>query len=490
MKPHRHRAGRALAFALPLAAAIAMPARHPERPAGAPAARVVHSVAISADEPAARHVESVLAVNPRDPKNLIAASIVLTESDKIEVYASRDGGRTWSRARQAAHPVGATQATRGAGTTQAARPGGATQDPGGETRFDGLDPAVAFDHEGTAYFLSIGLGAEVAVWKSSDGGYTWSSPAPVAGMGWDRPWITCMESSTAAFPERVFVAGKLPLTIFGEAARDIIGFSGSSDGGATFRVPRLFLPKPSAQVLNVISDLLVDARERIVLTLQLFPPGVVHDEVLAGHYGTVISEDGGRTFSPPRLGPEVHVYGHAAEGKSLFGLGGAKMAVDQAGGPYDGRLYLAWVDAVEGFYRVRVASSADGGATWSEPLFVGSAADSDASTPAVAVDGKGTVGVVWYDRRADATGGCYQLYFAASKDGGVSFSPAQLLDGTRTCPLGPREAAPDPLTSEYRFKNGGDTQGIVGMPGGGFQLAWIRAGEREMQLWSTSLEVP
>ena len=425
---------------------------------------MLHSVPISADEPGARHVESVLAVNPRDPNNLIAAAIVLAESDRIAVYASRDGGRTWSRA------------------THAGR--------GGETRFAGLDPAVAFDRQGTAYFVSMDSGAEVAVWKSSDGGFTWSTPAPVAGVGWDRPWIACMASSTTAFTERVFVAGKLPVTVFGEVARDILAFSGSSDGGASFRVPRLFLPKPSAQVLNVVSDLVVDAHDRIVLTLQLFPPGVVHDEVLAGNYGTVVSEDGGRTFTPPRLGPEVHVYGHAAEGKSMFGLGFARMAVDRTGGAYDGRLHLAWVDAVDGFYRVRAAWSPDEGASWSEPLFVGSAPGSDASTPAIAVDGKGSVGIAWYDRRADETGGCYQLYFAASKDGGASFSPAQRLDDTPTCPLGPRETAADPLTSEYRFKNGGDTQGIVGMPGGGFQLAWIRAGASEMQLWSTSIEVP
>jgi len=360
---------------------------------------------------------------------------------------------------------------------------------GGDTGFDGLDPAVAFDRDGTAYFLSMGAAGEVTVWTSRDGGERWSHPAAVAGLGWDRPWIACVEGAPTAFVERAFVAGKLPVTVFGEVARDIVGLSGSFDGGASFRFPRLFLPKPSADVVNVVSDLVVDTRDRIVLTLQLFPPDVVHDEVLAGNYGTIVSEDGGRTFSPPRAGPAVHVYGHANEGKSLFGLGMARMAVDRTGGPFRSRLYLAWSDAVEGSYRIRTAYSPDGGATWSEPGFAGSAPDSDASTAAVAVDGRGSVGVAWYDRRADATDGCYQLYFAASTDGGASFSAPHRLDDTSTCPLGPRENAPDPLTSEYRFKNGGDTQGLVGLPDGGFQLAWIRAGEREMQLWSTSVEV-
>ena len=401
-------------------------------------------------------------MNPRNAKNLVSASIVLAESDAIAIYASRDAGRSWSRA---------------------------TQNPGGGTRFPGLDPAVAFDPDGTAYFISIDSSAAVAVWRSSDGGFTWSGPSAVPGAGWDRTWIACAESAPTTNAERVFVAGKLPVTVFGEIARDIVGFSASSDAGATFRFPRLFLPRPDEDVLNVVSDLLVDTHGRVVLTLELFPPGVVHDELLGGSYATIASEDGGRTFSPPRRGPEFHAYGHAAEGKSLFGLGGAKMAVDRTAGPRRGRLYLAWLDAVEGFYRVRAASSSDGGATWTGPAFVGSAPAADASTPAIAVDGNGTVGVAWYDRRADDMGGCYQLFFAASRDGGASFSPAQALDETPTCPLGPRVSSADPLTSEYRFKNGGDTQGIVGLPGGGFQLAWIRAGAREMQLWSTSVEV-
>jgi hypothetical protein len=447
----------ALSAAIAAAAANTPPA---QQLAEAEIARVTHSGPVSADEPDARHVESVLALNPRDPQNLVSAAVILGTTEGIAVYASRDAGRTWFRAKQS---------------------------PGGKATFDGLDPAVAFDQEGTAYFLSIDSGAQIAVWKSNDGGMTWSRSSPVAGIGWDRPWIACAKSPSAGVPEQVFVAGKLPVTVFGEIARDIIAFSGSSDRGASFRFPRLLLPKPDADILNVVSDLAVDADDRVVLTLQLFPPSVIHDEFLAGRYRTIVSEDGGRTFSPPRSGPDFHVYGHAAEGKSLFGLGGARLAVDRTSGPHRGRLYLAWVDVIEGFYRVRAAWSANGGETWSEPTFVGSAPTADASTPAVAVDGKGRVGVVWYDRGSDESGGCYQLFFAASSDGGASFSAAQRLDETRTCPLG--ESGADPVTSEYRFKNGGDTQGIVGLPKGGFHLAWIRSGGREMQLWSTTIEL-
>lgn len=440
----------------------------PAGPQASPA-RLLQRVEISTDEPDARHVESVLAVNPRDPQNLVAAAMVLGSGESVAVYASRDGGKGWIRT---------------------------THGRDRSTRFDGLDPAVAFDRDGVAYFLAAG--AELAVWKSTDGGFTWGTPSIVPGRAWDRPWIACDPGGGSANDRRVYVAGKLPVKVFGHLASDIIAVSASRDRGASFPFPRLLLPAPEKDLLNVVSDLVVTNDGGVLMTLQLFPPAGLREALLTGNYSTILSDDGGRTFTVPRPGPEFRVYGHAREGKSLFALGGVRMAVDASGGPRTGWLYLTWLDAVaDGFYRVFAASSRDGGASWSEPVRVSdSATETDASTVSVAVDGSGTVGVSWYDRRGDATNGCYQLYFSASRDGGATFSANQRLDPAQTCPLasgsgvgGPPPRDEDPIASEYRFKNGGDTQGLVGLPEGGFHLAWIQAGSREMQLWSATLVV-
>ena len=61
---------------------------------------VGESKPISVDDPAARHVESFLAISPRDPRNLIAASMVFGTRSGIAVYASADGGRSWTRGAQ------------------------------------------------------------------------------------------------------------------------------------------------------------------------------------------------------------------------------------------------------------------------------------------------------------------------------------------------------------------------------------------------------
>lgn len=350
--------------------------------------------------------------------------------------------------------------------------------------FPGLDPAVTFDADGNAYLLT--LTEEVAAWKSTNGGGVWGEPVVLPGT-WDRPWIDVDRTTQESMRGRVYVTGKLPIVVFGHTAQDVIGFSSSRDRGATFSFPRLLLPAPDREVLNIVSALQVLPDGRLVVALQNFPPVGLREPVLAGSYPTIVSSDGGRRFSEPRPGPGFHSYGHAREGKSLFGLGGARLAVDTSKGARQGALYMAWLDVVDGVYRVKVASSTDGGATWSKPVQASPyRSATDQSNVALAVNGEGVVGVSWNDRRADPTDGCYQLYFAASGDGGATFPAERRMENKATCPLA---ADDDPVTSEYRFKNGGDTQGLVGLPDGSFHLAWIHGGAEEMQLWSSVLTV-
>jgi hypothetical protein len=435
-------------------------------PAPVPEISVQPSVRISADEPTARHVESWLAVNPRDSRNLIAASIVFGERDGVAAYASRDGGKSWVRA------------------THGARP---------ERVFDGIDPAVAFDPDGNAYLVT----SQVAVWKSTDGGFRWGERALVPGSGWDRPFIGCDTTGREPLRGRIYLAGKLPITVFGHPGADVIAVSTSRDGGASFGFPRLILPAPEKELLNIVSDLQVAPDGGLILVLQTFAPQNFRAPLLNGSYSTIVSGDGGRGFSEPRPVADFRTYGHAAEGKSLLGLGGARLAVDTSDGPRRGRLYLTWLDAIDGYYQVMAAASGDGGKQWSAPVRVSdNRTPTDPSNPAIAVNDEGVVGISWNDRRNDPTNRCYQLFFAASVDGGASFSANRRIEEQFTCPIGqpPRagsSATPapdpsvDPIGSEYRFKNGGDTQGIVGLPHGAFHLAWINGGSGELQLEST-----
>src|SRR5260370_19564104 len=89
---------------------------------------VVSSAQISIDEPSVRHVESCLAINPRNPRNLVAASIVLGERSGVAVYSSHDDGVSWLRA---THGVNKGRV------------------------FHGLGPALAVDLEGNPYLGAV-----------------------------------------------------------------------------------------------------------------------------------------------------------------------------------------------------------------------------------------------------------------------------------------------------------------------------------------------
>ena len=123
-----------------------------------------------------------------------------------------------------------------------------------------------------------------------------------------------------------------------------------------------------------------------------------------------------------------------------------------------------------------LTASGDGGRTWSPTIRVddGQAA-SNQSDVGVAVAGDGTVGVTWNDRRDDPSDHCFALYMAVSQDGGATFSRNRRLATGRTCPRG------------GRWIGGGDTQGIVGLPDGTFQLAWIDGADGVMRLVSSTV---
>ncbi|MGQ9584351.1 MAG: CARDB domain-containing protein [Anaerolineae bacterium] len=87
-----------------------------------------------------------------------------------------------------------------------------------------------------------------------------------------------------------------------------------------------------------------------------------------------------------------------------------------------GRLYAVWQDFRRGHGDIFFARSSDGGDTWEEPL--GGPVNDDLGEaaqlrPSIAVDGDGVVYLVWQDRR----NGNDDVYFAASENGGLTWTP-------------------------------------------------------------------
>ena len=165
----------------------------------------------------AGHVEPDVAIDPSDPRDLLGAcQFELGSRTRLPgTFASFDGGRTWTDNGLLPLPAGYEQ---------------------------GADTTVAFDGAGTGFVVALmahgggGYASRVSrggifLWKTTDGGRSFSKPQPVyTGPGFqDHPWLA------------VSPAG--PASLFITWTNDHgLEFAVSGDGGASFSAPHLLAP--------------------------------------------------------------------------------------------------------------------------------------------------------------------------------------------------------------------------------------------------------
>jgi hypothetical protein len=174
--------------------------------------------------------EPTIAVNPLDPKNLVAgANDFRTCCDGNGdnnstgwAYVSKDGGATWSNVQM----PGLTRQTGGTGLF---------------TRFDvAEDPALAFAPDGTLYYAHIVFATDspasgIAVSVSRDGGDTWGAPALVQftsepALFNDKEWVAVGDDGRAVVTWTRFRNRD-------HAVESLIQGAFSSDRGATWTKP-------------------------------------------------------------------------------------------------------------------------------------------------------------------------------------------------------------------------------------------------------------
>ncbi|MCA1656720.1 MAG: glycoside hydrolase, partial [Actinobacteria bacterium] len=160
-------------------------------------------------------VEPSVAVNPRNPDNIVVAWIQDFPQDNVLAITS-DGGRTWQR--RAVPKL--------------------TQCDGGENQAT-ADPWLSFGPDGVVYLSSMGIDLPpgsftpvntVVVSHSKDGGDTWSDPVVVHGRDAynDEPTILADPGRAG----RVHVFWSLRYALGAETVADF--HSVSNDGGKTW----------------------------------------------------------------------------------------------------------------------------------------------------------------------------------------------------------------------------------------------------------------
>jgi hypothetical protein len=316
------------------------------------------------------HVEPCLAVNPRDPRNLLAACNL--EGGPPATYSTFDGGRTW-------------------------RSNGLLPLPAGI--IEGGNVTVGFDGAGRGLVCALlvelpsptaakGFGASVGVWHTDDGGRTFSPLVAVSRTGAvDKPWLATERRS----PHTVHVAWTEGTT---PALKAALNYARSTDGGHTFEAPRTI-----ARDTRGLGDAMVACG----------PPGCVYVIYHAGGSSgspdpastetrglqspatvTVLrSQDRGRTFDRP-----------SELGQTTFSISFPGTDADTlpaiAADPSSGVVCAAFTRHHVGARHadILLAASQDSGRTWSPAKAVTPQDHVIYFEPQVAIDDNGRIGVM------------------------------------------------------------------------------------------------
>lgn len=355
--------------------------------------------------------EVSIAINPKNPDNMIAASFQIGRPPKPRTgsyyYVTFDAGKTWK-------------------TLPTPNPKNLVQG----------DDVIAFSSDGIAYHVHLSFdGIRLArpnraengmiVNVSQDGGESWSDGVPAVNHVntvipfEDKPGLVVDNAPASRMKGNVYLAWTR-FDVYGSANPEHhsqIYFSRSIDRGQTFSMPFR------------ISDTGGDCLDSDNTVEGAVPSVGLNGEVYvvwAGPLGLVFDKslDGGLTFGKDKvIGDIPGGWDFSVEGLDRAN-GMPVTGVDLSNGPNKGTLYVNWIDARNGDPDVFVMSSRDRGETWSRPVRVNDDPVRNGKVQFftwMAVDPvDGSVNIVFYDRR-DTSGTLTRVTLARSVDGGRSF---------------------------------------------------------------------
>lgn len=418
------------------------------------------------------HVEIMGAVNPKNPKQLIAGVITATRPAggwACRVYASADGGNAWV---DSAFPE--------------------------QVDFGGADPQTAFTADGAALFSALSIVKDeqgrqrsaLFVYRSEDGGRTWGKAA-IAAFGADHPQIV-VDATGGKYNGRVYIAY---LHGYPEYQISVVR---SDDGGRTFAKPVLAASGKGVIGINVTSIHLLSDGTLVVPYADFdFHQAAALPTEATSHLFVVTSADGGDTYSAPAVvGAQRARFSPNVAGFPMF-------AADMTTGKYRDRMYGVWTDYASSSGRVTFSYSTDKGTTWTKPVVLDDtgAAGGVQYEAQVAVNNKGIVAVTWFDTRTKDLGH-YDEYFTASLNGGVSFlTPVRVSSQTSDAfGIGNMQIVPSTwahegvqrvtfISAATRWRAAGDYMGLVADTDGVFHPLWADARSGTYQVWTAAVKV-
>jgi hypothetical protein len=294
-----------------------------------------------------------------------------------------------------------------------------------------LDPTLCQDERGNVYLAGLRKDSEdsykdlsVVLYRSTDFGMTWSSPAFVINDDKDfddRPWITAEAGGRLHF-----VYGRRVQLNDGNFSRPIY-YQQSAGGGRNFVAKLLVNPShtlPPDCAGGSPRGVAVTMDGRVVVGFQLIPRKnkVRHGAgTFPGAGGVIISHDGGKSFRPPVLftTPATIIADgsddefNLAESKNIKPFPRIKS--------FRNNIYAIWVGEARGDnHSIYVAAYLDGSGGFNQPLALATAPLNSLILSTLAIDLDGKLHAFWFGRRTDDL---WTLYYSRSSNDGETFTP-------------------------------------------------------------------
>jgi hypothetical protein len=352
--------------------------------------------------------ETPVVVNPKNPKQLMSGANDYNCPNVQGFYNSNDGGATWSH-----FCMANVSGSHGFG-----------------------DPDVGFDLNGHAFIAGLdgpgGAPNAAIIQTSHNNGKTWSAPVVAvtpffSGGSVDKDWLQIDTTPTSRWPNWLYIS----TTQFDPNNNSTIAVSHSSDGGKTWTTKAVDTTQTFPTV-DQFSDLAIGATGTVYATWQRCTAnGSTGD--CGGTKATFyisVSNDGGNTWTKPSkiasatLAPDPAsccFYGAlpVTTGERVSNI--PVIAIDNSAGAHKGNLYVAYYNWTGTQMRMMVATSTNGGTTWTSKAVAPVTAKGDQFFQWLNVNKSGVVGVSWDDRRNDSTDTSYESFAAFSTNGGTSF---------------------------------------------------------------------
>lgn len=313
-----------------------------------------------------------VAINPLDSNNIVLA---VQSGSGIRIYYTTDFGLSWQ-----------------------------------VSNYTGRDPVLSFDALGNVYLTNLRIvGGDIAtvLVKSSDGGATWGQATTIASQGTDKPWMAIDRYSSSPYEGNIYV----PLVQDGSLVLYTVN-------GTQVSVPSTI---PGG---NHLPSIVVKKDGTVFISgVNLASPNRVFVQEYSNRGTTMVHSTEAVSFPS---------YVYNAPQVSYRFQPTVYLAIDNSGGPYDGRLYMSYTASEENYqdyFDVFLTYSDDNGVTWSTPKRVHSNQEDKKYQfySSLYVNDNGVLILDWYDRKNySSSSKMTDFLMGVSYDGGNSFAEIQL----------------------------------------------------------------